>query len=264
MSGAGPDGSGESGAAPSPGIAPVRLSTDDTSDGPLATGAATLVLSGEPVAFELTVPAGPTTVEAVLPVVQGLSSLLAGRAAARSAAEGRAVTCKAGCGACCRQLVPLAAAEARRLAAVVAALPEPRQSLVRERFAAAVTAVEATGLMDRLTDPVERDPQAGRAYFRLGIACPFLEDEACSIHPDRPLSCREYLVTSPAEVCRELNVEGVERLTLEGDPSLAVLKADPRAGWLPLIYALVYDQAAPPSPRDRTGPEILAEVLGRL
>jgi Fe-S-cluster containining protein len=33
------------------------------------------------------------------------------------------------------------------------------------------------------------------------MPCPFLEDESCSIHPDRPLVCREYLVTSPAELC---------------------------------------------------------------
>jgi Fe-S-cluster containining protein len=52
----------------------------------------------------------------------------------------------------------------------------------------------------------------GLDYFRLGIACPFLEDESCSIHPYRPSACREYLVTSPAENCArvgELSVQGV-------------------------------------------------------
>jgi hypothetical protein len=33
-------------------------------------------------------------------------------------------------------------------------------------------------------------------YFLQGVACPFLEAESCGIHPDRPLACREYLVTS--------------------------------------------------------------------
>src|SRR3954447_24942564 len=46
-------------------------------------------------------------------------------------------------------------------------------------------------------------------YFALGMACPFLEDESCSIHPDRPIACREYLVTSPAENCSHPSAETV-------------------------------------------------------
>ncbi len=45
--------------------------------------------------------------------------------------------------------------------------------------------------------------RSARRYFHLGIACPFLEDESCSIHADRPISCREYLVTSPAVNCAD-------------------------------------------------------------
>ena len=247
------------------GAAPiVRLSAGDPAHGPLAAGKVTLVIGGEPVAFELTAPAGPVAVEDVLPILQGLSSLLAERAATRAAAEGRAVSCRAGCGACCRQLVPVAAAEARALARLVRSLPEPRQTMVRARFAAALEAVADAGLFDQLTDPSERRLEAGRDYFRLGIACPFLEDEACSIHPDRPLSCREYLVASPAANCRSPTPEGIDKLTLEADPSLALLKADLRDGWLPLVHALVFDEAAPPSALDRTAPEILADVLGGL
>ncbi len=41
----------------------------------------------------------------------------------------------------------------------------------------------------------------GLRYFALGIPCPFLEDERCTIHPIRPLRCREYMVASPAEHC---------------------------------------------------------------
>lgn len=41
---------------------------------------------------------------------------------------------------------------------------------------------------------------------------PFLEDDACSIHPHRPSVCREYLVTSPAEHCAELGRKLVKRV----------------------------------------------------
>ncbi|HEY5241787.1 MAG TPA: YkgJ family cysteine cluster protein [Polyangiaceae bacterium] len=39
------------------------------------------------------------------------------------------------------------------------------------------------------------------------VSCPFLEEESCSIHPDRPPICREYLVTSsprPRAVARAI------------------------------------------------------------
>src|SRR5262249_17523424 len=42
-----------------------------------------------------------------------------------------------------------------------------------------------------------------RAYFALQIPCPFLKNEICSIYEDRPAACRELLVTSPAELCRD-------------------------------------------------------------
>jgi len=241
-----------------------RLSAGGPEQGPQVTGKATLVIGGEPVAFELTVPAGPVAVEDVLPILQGLSSLFAQRAAARAETAGRSISCKAGCGACCRQLVPIAPAEARALAGLVEAMPEPRRTQVRDRFAAAVVAVKEVDLFERLSEPLDRQIEAGLEYFRMGVRCPFLENEACSIHPNRPLSCREYLVVSPAENCRSPTAQGIEKLVLEGDPSLALLKADPRDGWLPLVFALVFDGSAPPSPRDRYGPDILADVMGRL
>ncbi|MFH1745874.1 MAG: YkgJ family cysteine cluster protein, partial [Planctomycetota bacterium] len=38
-----------------------------------------------------------------------------------------------------------------------------------------------------------------RQYFNLQLACPFLVDESCGIHARRPVACRDYNVTSPAE-----------------------------------------------------------------
>ena len=82
--------------ASDPTAPPVLLSAGDPDQGALATGKATLVLGGEPVAFELTVPAGPVAVEDILPIFQGLSSLLAQRATAKAAAAGRPGAGRAG------------------------------------------------------------------------------------------------------------------------------------------------------------------------
>ena len=95
------------------------------------------------------------------------------------------------------------------------------------------------------------------------MPAPFLEEESCSIHPDRPMACREYLVTSPAENCRAPRADNVEKVVLEADPLPAVVKVE-NGGWVALILALRFrDEAAEPA-ANREAPAILREVIGRL
>lgn len=146
-------------------------------------------------------------------------------------AEGKQVSCKVGCAACCRHLVPISGVEAVSLAAVVASLPKPRQDEVRRRFAAAVARMEAEGL---LNPKARKDRQAlisaaapgespwenvSKRYFALQIDCPFLEAESCTIYEERPLVCREYQVTTPSAWCAELSseVESVPRPARMGE-----------------------------------------------
>ena len=100
---------------------------------------------------------------------------------------------------------PLALPEARRIRDLVEGLPEPRRTRVKERFAAARARLADAGLLASLEGPQTVGPretlQHGEAYFALGVACPFLEDESCSIYEERPLICREYVVVSPPERC---------------------------------------------------------------
>jgi Fe-S-cluster containining protein len=242
---------------------PVRLSAATPGER-LQTGQVVLVVGGERVPLELTVPVAPVNVERLLPILRGLSSLFAERAAKQLEAKGRAISCRAGCGACCRQLVPLSPSEARALARLVDALPEPRRSLIRGRFERALETLEAAGLLDRMgtRTPAERSA-LGAAYFQQGIACPFLEDESCSIHPDRPMACREYLVVSPAENCRTPRADTIEKVTLEADPLPALVQVE-AGGWVALILALRFrDETAEP-PRDKAAPAILREVVDKL
>lgn len=74
----------------------IRLAAGDTDRDDLVTGKVVLVLSGEAVSVELTIPSGQISVQAVLPIVQGLSSLMAERASRRLAAQGKAVSCRTG------------------------------------------------------------------------------------------------------------------------------------------------------------------------
>src|SRR5436190_15336033 len=87
--------------------------------------------------ISFTVPAENCAPQAVLPDVQRFANQVTDHATARVEAAGLRISCAKGCGACCRQLVPVSPVEARHLSAVVEAMPPERAAAVRERFAAA-------------------------------------------------------------------------------------------------------------------------------
>src|ERR1035438_4418852 len=76
------------------------------------------------VEMELTLPAAPTRLESLLLFFQRVADSLVGLAAERAGAEGRVVSCRKGCGACCRQIVPISEVEARRIGRLVGELRE--------------------------------------------------------------------------------------------------------------------------------------------
>ena len=129
-----------------------------------------------------------------------ISDALTDMAVGREEREGRAISCRKGCGACCRQLVPLSPPEAWLVAELVERMADSKRSVLDGKFARAGKALEEARA--RTPDASAADREAvPRAYFAQGVACPFLEDESCSIHLHRPSVCREYLVTSPPEHC---------------------------------------------------------------
>ena len=109
----------------------------------------------------------------------------------------------------------------------------------------------------------------GREYFRLGIACPFLEEESCSIYHDRPITCREYLVTSPAENCSRPSAENISMVDLPAGPVWPAVArfekaSNGRMQWVPLILALDFAATADGEPEMRHGKEWAQEFMGRI
>jgi Fe-S-cluster containining protein len=233
-----------------------------------------LSLAGRRLRMKLTVPTGPTTWRLMLPLVQDLTNRVVDAAVQEVEEQGQRVSCKKGCGACCRQLVPISEVEARGVRDLVEDLPEPRRTRVRTRFAEARERLEQAGLLEQLerasTLAVEERHTIGLQYFHLGIACPFLEEESCSIHPDRPIACREYLVTSPAENCALPTAETVRMVKLPLKVSTAWNRLTSGAhahhpiGWVPLILAPDWAEAHPGEPAPRPGPEWVEQLLGNL
>jgi Fe-S-cluster containining protein len=138
----------------------------------------------------------------VLPIDDRTTAL----AVERSAREGSPISCREGCAACCRQLVPVSPAEAFHLADVVEGLAPEHRDRVLSRFASRAEQLGRTwigyGLRHRLAEDEKRAAEIAVAYHKLQIECPFLEDERCSIYDDRPATCREYAVVTRKEACR--------------------------------------------------------------
>jgi Fe-S-cluster containining protein len=204
----------------------------------------------------ITVPNAAVPAAEIVPALQGLVN-----AVVEAAEAGKAISCRKGCGACCRQLVPVSRTEGERLLQLVEAMPAERRETLLARFAAAETAIEAAGLTDRRG---RSDRELTTAYFAMSVPCPFLEDESCSIHPERPLVCREYLVTSPANLCAGPKQEGVTPVAVPKVSMAARGLQEDGDDWFPLAMLMAWARTRPRKMVKRTGPEWVQRFLKGL
>jgi hypothetical protein len=164
-----------------------------------------------PVTIPIQVPTGFVPITAIVPVMRDLGERAMALEQAQALTAGESVSCRKGCAACCRMLVPVSGPEAFALQDFVASLPQERRHAMLQRVGDARRRLEEAGLWETLSDIAETDRQLSdeemepinRAYFTLRMPCPFLESEVCSIYEERPAACRELLVTSPAELCED-------------------------------------------------------------
>lgn len=235
----------------------------------MISGAGRVRMGEDTVEVKFTVPEAACPPEALLPDAQALANQIAALGEARVKRLGRTISCKAGCGACCRQLVPISPAEARHLAALVAALPPERSAEIRRRFDDALVRIESASLPPRGNPDTDKPAyrEFGLAYFRQGVPCPFLENESCSIHPNRPLVCREYQVTSPASACEEVGSGNVRQVPVPvaiWSVFARSVSPDGSLEWMPLIEALRFAATHPDGGRELTGPKRVEGFLRQL
>lgn len=242
---------------------------------PPAFGAVEFALKVQDVKIEVKaeLPEGVVSPTVLLPILQNLSNSMSELAIRGASQLGKQLSCREGCGACCRQAVPITPVEARILAEWIGHQPQERQAVLRERFRRAAARLEETGIAQRVRDSSStsgRDVmhQLGLDYFALGVPCPFLEEERCTIHPIRPLRCREYLVVSPAEHCAHPETKEIVGINPPVKLSQILVKwdtnGDPQPHELILLTMLEDWAARHPAEGDRpqrTAPELLQEFL---
>src|SRR5881628_1478878 len=200
------------------------------------------------------VPTGFVPVTAIVPLMRRIGEQAEALEERKSIAAGEAISCKKGCAACCRMLVPVM------------------------NVAAAGSRLERAGLLARLTEIAETSRQLSdeemeplnRDYYALRMPCPFLENEVCSIYEDRPAACRELLVTSPAELCQDMVNNPVRPLPVPVRMStvLGLLWSELSGGparLIPLPVALDWaERNAPEGARTWKGASLFESALDKV
>ena len=207
-----------------------------------------LSIGGRPLEAVVDVPAKAVRSVDLLPILQAMDDAVIDVAAETVRQQGKTITCRAGCGACCRQLVPITETDAHYLCELIAEMPPERRRQVERRFDDALDALDRAGMLDRLLGAAEiadrdRRRQLGLDYFELKVPCPLLQDESCSVHLHRPMVCREYLVTTPAANCSAPLPQRIEKVQIPVTLSKLLSrfgdgKGERPARWLPLVLAL--------------------------
>ena len=237
------------------------------------TGNITLTIGGEPLHLQMTVPAKPVKPQKMLPVFQKMANSFVDIGVGAAEADGGEISCQKGCGACCRQPVPVAEIESYQLAELVENMPEPRRSEVKKKFDAAFNHFGKIGWFDRLSEcagKAQKDQEkVVMEYFHEGVACPFLLDESCSIHLDRPLACREYLVTSPSENCSNPTAKTVDLIKIPVKPSKTLMKVGQKrqisgVNFIPLVLSLKWVEMNKENFDEKTGEQWMADFFRNL
>jgi Fe-S-cluster containining protein len=178
----------------------------------------------------------PLRLSDLVDAMHALTSGVVALAVAREAREGRTLSCKAGCGVCCCQLVPLAPAEAFYMVERLLTLPEAERQSILERFRANEARLAETGLLGQINSLGATDDQnrVACAYMEQRLPCPFLVDQSCSIHAWRPIACREYNVTSSPLLCTDPFRNDVAAIKLHRRMSEGLARFCAQAAGLPL------------------------------
>jgi len=268
--GSSPDGFRAASASSAGASAESARTGDPNREIPMQTASVKLRVGGKRVALRFDVPTIPVAPTSLLPLFRSVTDTLVGIAEEETRARGLSISCRKGCGACCRQLVPISEMEVIAIRRLIDSLPEPRRSTVIERFERGVARLDEAGLLETLRHPeqvdAEKAERVGLDYFAQGVACPFLEDESCSIHPERPLACREYLVTSPASSCTHPSSDRVQCVPVPAKPSRAVRRIHGGSTpdfepWIPMMLALDWP-VAERSPQ--SGTSMVARAFAHL
>lgn len=230
-------------------------------------------VNDEIVKAEIPVIVEPVRPVELLPIFQQLTDTIVQISVDKVNREGKEVSCTKGCAACCHRLVPVTESEAYLLMELIGAMPKKKRNAVWQRFDDAIDMLEEFEYVELLEEMNDMSSEQFRdleeKYFQLGIPCPFLEKESCSIYHNRPLACREHLVTSPAANCSNSHSEPIEILPIAVKVSEVAAQIDEPlhseyVRQVPLILAPLLAEESEDESEVRFAGDVLGDVFARI
>lgn len=164
-----------------------------------------LDIFGQYLKLNLGVKRQETSLAALVPLARQLSERIINTAVKVLKAEGKHIPCKAGCSKCCSYLVPLTVPEAIRLNMEIAQM----EKWHRERVNIKCLSASKKILESKVLKSSDIN-QLGSKYSELKVACPFARQGMCTVYWQRPLVCREHLVTGAENCARSEKVDIIE------------------------------------------------------
>ncbi|MCK5173953.1 MAG: YkgJ family cysteine cluster protein [Planctomycetes bacterium] len=184
-------------------------------DGDLTVSGLDLDVLGQSLHLHIAASGSEARLADIVPIAREICDRVIDMVIEQLSKNGPEITCKKGCCACCRQLILLSVPEAFRLVQEIVSLPMDVREMV---IAACRDAAGQVGgkLQEDLAAEGPLNPNAAEAYRQqvsdwfgsdryqsLEINCPFLSGGLCAIYEQRPLLCRQWLVTGPAAQCEK-------------------------------------------------------------
>jgi len=150
----------------------------------------------------------------IVPLAHTISARIADIVIARNRRVGIDIVCRKGCAHCCKNLVPLAVPEAFRLKEYIYSMPRDQRDAMLRLCLLAARDILAEELPEFFASQTATDSIDGLAflsdlsrwYVSLGVCCPFLSENICTIYENRPLACRDYFVHGGGSVCANADV----------------------------------------------------------
>jgi Fe-S-cluster containining protein len=167
-----------------------------------------LDIFGRPARFGISIAQKRIRLSDIVPLARTLSTKVALFVLDRLRSKGEFIPCCKGCSACCNYLVPLSVPEAFRLREEILALPaRQRRKVVQSCIETAKIILSKKPEEFEITESAETNSRIqinklSKWYASFKLACPFLSDSLCSSYEQRPIACREYIVTGSAQFCK--------------------------------------------------------------
>jgi len=208
---------------------------------------------GKAVCFRIGVADKQARLPDIVPLARTISTKLALAVLDSLRKNGQSVPCRKGCSACCNYLIPLSVPEVFRLREELLETPADYSRQILQ---------SCLGRAERLLDnkppifSLKNSSKSARAqisrigkwYGGLKLTCPFLSDGLCTLYEQRPIACREHIVTNSAVLCQnghrgEPNVVPIPVSILDalGQLTAELEQSDIEAIILPLAFAWAQD-----------------------